>query len=63
MKGVGRDLAMEDYSHGTDDDGCFTNRMSDIRQRLLDVFGMNRKNAEVGDRQQHVDVLLECRGM
>lgn len=48
-KGVGRDQGMEGYSEGLDHEGCFTNRMSDIRRRLLDVFGMDQKQVEVGD--------------
>lgn len=47
-KGVGRDQGgREDSSLGLYDDGCFTNRMSDVRRRLLAVLGMDRKKVEV----------------
>lgn len=49
-KGVGRDQGREESSQGLYDDGCFTNRMSDIRRRLLDVLGLHRKDVEVGVR-------------
>ncbi|CAM9182126.1 unnamed protein product, partial [Scytosiphon promiscuus] len=47
-EGVGRDQGgREDSALGLCVDGCFTNRMSDIRWRLLDVMGMDRKKVEV----------------
>ncbi|CAM9176082.1 unnamed protein product, partial [Hapterophycus canaliculatus] len=46
-KGVGRDHGEREGSAlGLYDDGCFTNRMSDIRRRLLDVMGIDRKKVE-----------------
>ncbi|CAM9784331.1 unnamed protein product [Ectocarpus sp. 4 AP-2014] len=46
-KGVGRDQTRDDSTRELYDDGGFTNRMSDVRRRLLDVLGMDRKTAEV----------------
>ncbi|CAM9905957.1 unnamed protein product [Pylaiella littoralis] len=45
-KGVGRDTGREDFSQGLYDDGCFTNRMNDMRRRLLNVLSMDRKKVE-----------------
>ena len=57
-KGVGRDQGRENSSQGLYDDGCFTNRMSDIRRRLLDVLGLHRKNVEVCGRLDFSGVAL-----
>lgn len=59
-KGVGRDEGgREDSALGLSDDGCFTNRMIDVRRRLLDVLGMDRKRVEV--RTGPDVVLLVCK--
>ncbi|CAB1099869.1 unnamed protein product [Ectocarpus sp. CCAP 1310/34] len=48
-KGVGRDQTRDDSTHELYDDGGFTNRMSDVRRRLLDVLGMDRNTVESAD--------------
>ncbi|CAN0071799.1 unnamed protein product, partial [Ectocarpus fasciculatus] len=64
-KGVGRDQGRDDSTRELYDDGGFTNRMSDVRRRLLDVLGMDRKTVEVfltpsGSDAEFLPTALAC---